>query len=162
MYKPRRVVVLGDFQSEGRRRLDQIKDGLTQLRYYPVLVDEVEDIPHFDLGQKLVALGSSSRFVVMDDSSRSGHLAEFSQIVHEGWYVIVLRLKGSHSSYMTRGVAGRLQTMLEFEYEPDDLPWILAKAVGEIESRIGTRSTELSNIFPWNLKESEPQAPDVP
>jgi hypothetical protein len=148
-YKPRRVLVLGDFSEEGRRRLAGIKALMTEFGYSPIFVDEVPDIPHFDLLQKLVAIGSSSRFVVMDDSSRSGHLAEFDEVVHQRWHAIILRLEGSHSSYMTRGVASSLQTMLEYEYDANSLATVLAAAMEEVESRISAREASLRATFPW-------------
>lgn len=160
-YKPHRVLVLGDFQPEGRRRLDEIKANLAKLGYYPIFVDEVPDIPHHDLIQKVVAIGSSSRFIVVDDSSRSGHLTEFDEVVTHRWHAIVLRLKGSTSSFMTRGVASSLQTMVEREYDFNSLPSVLTKAVTEVEARIDDRAAKLRALFPWRPSEDSPSDPDT-
>jgi hypothetical protein len=148
-YKPKQVLVLGDFQPEGRQRLNEIRNHLVQAGYLPAFVDEVPDIPHFDLMQKLVALASSSRFVVMDDSSKSGHLAEFPLVVQNRWYAVVLRLRGSRSSFMTHGVAATTNTMVEYEYDAASLPSIIADAVAEIETRIDYRERRLNAELPW-------------
>ena len=148
-YKPTQVLVLGDFQPEGRQRLNDIKSRLSELGYSPIFVDEVDDIPHFDLTQKLVAIASSSRFVVMDDSSRSGHLAEFPTLVQNRWYAIMLRLKGSRSSFMTRGVAASTNTMVEYEYDAATLSERLTRATQKLESLIDDREQQLKAEFPW-------------
>lgn len=152
IYKPKRVLVLGDFGREGRQRLADIKAALADMGYSPLTVDEVPDVAHFDLLQKLVAIASSSRFVVMDDSSRSGHLTEFDEVAHGRWHTIILRLKGSHSSFMTRGIASSLKTMVEAEYEASSLPAVLADAVKQLETRIDEREAALRATLPWSVE----------
>lgn len=153
-YKPKQVLVLGDFSPEGRQRLNDIKAHLTTLGYLPIFVDEVPDVPHFDLMQKLVAVASSCKFIVMDDSSRSGHLSEFPLVAQNRWYAAILRLSGSRSTFMTRGVAETTQTMVEYEYDASSLSSVLATAAAELEKRIDAQEERLRLTFPWRVEDS--------
>ncbi|MBI2999183.1 MAG: hypothetical protein HYY46_12185 [Deltaproteobacteria bacterium] len=97
-YKEKTVLVLGDYGNEGRKRLEEIKGALVQLGYAPLLLDEIPDDLHYDLQQKAVAVGSVARFVVIDDSSKSGHLVEYSHGQINRWILIILRLDSSDGS----------------------------------------------------------------
>jgi hypothetical protein len=153
-YKPKQVLVLGDFSPEGRRRLNDIKAHLTALGYSPIFVDELPDVPHFDLMQKLVAVASSCKFIIMDDSSKSGHLSEFPLVAQNRWYAAILRLSGSRSTFMTRGVAETTQTMVEYEYDASSLSSVLATATAELEKRIDAQEERLRLTFPWRGENS--------
>lgn len=76
-HKDKTVVVLGDYSPEGLTRLTVIAAQLDSLGYKPILIKDVPDHPYQDISQKVVAIGAIARFVVVDDSSRSGHLMEF-------------------------------------------------------------------------------------
>jgi hypothetical protein len=104
VFKQRTVLILGDYSPEGRKRLAAIGESIAHLGYSPIFLDDVPDDFHYDLQQKAVAVASVSRLVIIDDSSKSGHLVEFKDVQYNRWVTILLRLEGSESSFMTHGV----------------------------------------------------------
>ncbi len=153
-FKEKSVLVLGDYDLDGKQRLDSIAGALRELGYSPVLASEIPENPDLDLLQKITVIGGVSRFVVIDDSSRSGHLTEFPQILQNRWFGIVLRMTGSHSSYMTRGLAMSTTMITERSYTKENLPTVLADAVAWVEPRITERRSGLAAELPWRLKPS--------
>jgi hypothetical protein len=93
-FKKRTVLLLGDYDSEGLLRLSEIAALLQGLNYEPLLIKDVPDIPTYSLPQKLVAIGAVARFVVIDDSSKSGHLTEVEICKNNDWVTILLRAGG--------------------------------------------------------------------
>jgi hypothetical protein len=91
-FKERHVLVLGDYSPAGRGRLEAIRNVLADARYVPILLDELSDYPPMSLQQKAVTYGSVARFVVIDDSSKSGHLVEAVYVSNNDWIAVVLRL----------------------------------------------------------------------
>ena len=99
-------------------RLSHISSTLRQLGYEPLLVKDVPDIPAYDIPQKVVAVGTIARFVVIDDSSKSGHLAEVEICRRNDWVTILLRAGGRGGSWMTAGASHLSSVVLEKDYTP--------------------------------------------
>lgn len=148
-FKEKTVLLLGDYSSDGRVRLEEIKAGLMELGYAPIILDEVPDHLDYDLAQKAVAVGSVARFVVFDDSSKSGHLAETDLAQINRWIVIVLRLERSAGSFMTRGMSHTSRVILEKTYTSLNLREVLTESAQWAEQRIAELRKGRAGVYPW-------------
>ena len=102
-FKKRSVLVLGDFK-HGRDRLEAIREALGRRGYAVVLLDEIPEQPHYDLQQKFQAVASVYRFLVFEDSTPSGHIAEMQLAENLRLIRIILRERGKQSSFMMQGM----------------------------------------------------------
>jgi len=134
-YRKKVVLILGSYSSDGRARLTEIKAGLTDLNYDPLLVEDIEDLPGQTLQQKVVMLGSLARFVVLDDTEPSGHLTELRLCQENGWLTAVLRPRGRPSSAMSANPGLLSSVILEVNFDPKDLHLELAKVALWAERR---------------------------
>ena len=148
-FKEKMVLVLGDYGDDGIKRLEEIKKILVDLGYDPISLNEIPDDLHYDLQQKAVAVGSVARFVVMDDSSKSGHLVELPYAQSNRWCLIILRLKGSDGSFMTRGASATSKIILEKSYSSGNLPEVMNESVKWAEERIKEVRETMKVDYPW-------------
>ncbi len=150
-FKSRLVLVLGDYSFDGLRRLETIQAVLEELGYNAVLLKEV-DVPGefgYDLQQKAVAVGSVARFVVIDDSAPSGHYVELVLAQQNRWISAVLRLAGSTSSFMTRGVSLSSTVMREYSYDEASVRDVVRQAAAWAEERVKELGRSLASLYPW-------------
>ena len=134
-FKRRRVLVLGDF-GEGRERLTAMKDALTALGYDALTMDEIPDILDLNLSQKALLYSGLSRFVVVDDSSKSGHLVEMSKLEESQAVTVVLRLEGSAGTMMTKGMSSYSNVVYERPYTADSLAGVMREACSWAEGKL--------------------------
>jgi hypothetical protein len=148
--KDRYVLLLGDFSASGRTRLESIRGEVSGAGYVPILLDELPELPHYDLMNKASIMSLACRFVVMDDSSAAGHLAEVPIVLANRSPLIVLRAEGTASSFVSHGIAagsgGRVQ---ELTYSPDSLSECLRLGIENTESWILEYGKALSSVYPW-------------
>jgi hypothetical protein len=120
-YREKAVLVLGSYSDSGSARLEEIRHHLRGLGYDAVLLRDMPDQAAQIREQKLVTYGSLVRFVVMDDSERSGHLAELPICRNNGWITILLHAGGRASSAMSEHASILSNVMLEVNYVREDL-----------------------------------------
>jgi hypothetical protein len=149
IFKERMVLVLGAYEESGLERLGVIRRTLESLGYSPVLLKDVEDYPEYDLEQKLVAIGSVARFVVIDDSEPSGHLAEFVRVRDNRWITALLRVEGVASSFVTAGASIDTNVIREFHFGEE----AVREAAEWAEQAVEERADQLQRVYPWR----EPQ-----
>lgn len=152
-FKQQHVLLLGDFSEAGRQRLNSFKHILADLGYIPVLVDEVPDDLHYNLTQKATAIASVARFIVIDDSSKAGHLVELPHVQSNNWTTIVLRLHGSETTFLSRGVSSYSKVILEKTYTLSDLDQTLRESVEWAEKTIAELGRASQEIYPWRKNE---------
>lgn len=153
------VLVLGDFADEGRKRLCEIKRVLRVAGYEPFQADDIEDIPRQDIRTKILTLATVCRFVVMDDSSRGGHIAELPIVEQAKTPLVMLRLSGSFSSMMTKGYSGT--TAYEADYTVETLPVRLAAGIDAAEAMIKQMETTNNAAYrSWRNRPNDPAAAD--
>jgi hypothetical protein len=156
------ALVLGDFSEVGRRRLEAIRLALRREGYLPVLADEIEDIPQQTIREKVLTLASVCRFVVVDDSSRSGHLTEMAMVEQVNTPTIVLRLKGSFSSSMTLGIEGPTSNMKLYQYDEEILIETLKEGITWVEELIERKERYFNQEYrSWRTSGNKPSA-DLP
>jgi hypothetical protein len=148
-FKSKTVLVLGDYAEAGADRLNTIREALVHLGYQPVLVKDVPEQPHSDLQQKLVAIASIARFIVVDDSSASGHLVEFPLVQANRWVTLVLRLKGADGTFMTRGASVASNVIRESIYTADTLHSQLLDGVQWAEAKLKDLEHGFQTSYPW-------------
>lgn len=148
-YKEKTVLVLGDFEPAGKVRLRAIAEALSSLGYEPLLLDEIPDNPYQDLSQKVTAIGTIARFIMIDDTSRSGHLAEVPICRSNYWVTILLRAREMGSSWTTAGLSSTSNVILEKSYDPTVPLPAITEAVTWAEEKLKEIRTELSRTYPW-------------
>jgi hypothetical protein len=148
-FKKGHVLILGDFSEPGTERIERIKMLLGLWGYYGFTLQDVRELPEYDLRQKLKAVAPVCRFVVVDDSSRAGQAAELPIIEMLRVTAIVLRLCGSQSTFVTRGLSVTSNVILEVDYELTDMEQVLNKAIRWAESKIGELQDRFSRTYPW-------------
>jgi len=146
--KGRQVLVCGDYVS-GRDRLDQIMAMLRDAEYEPIRLDQIPDYPHQDLRQKFRAMAPHVRFLIIDDSSAAGQIAEVVMAEAGRWITLVLRLQGSQSSYMTAGGTATSTVFREMEYSEKDVESVLRAGLAWAEERLVSLGEERLSTFPW-------------
>jgi len=152
-FKQKHVLILGDFSETGRQRLNNIKQILVDLGYVPILLDEVPDDLNYNLSQKATAVGAVARFIVIDDSSKAGHLVEFPHVQSNNWTTIVLRLDGSEGTFMTKGASSYSKVIVEKTYIYSNLDQVLRDSVDWAEKTIIELKKESQDIYPWRKNE---------
>ena len=151
--KQRTILVLGDYSSDGRLRIEKIRQSLKVLNYDTMLVEELPDQPHLDLPQKVALLAGLSRFIVVDDSSKSGHLAEIEICKKGGWVTVLLRSTDSHGSYMSSGASATSNVILERTYSPDGIDTAVKEIAHWAEAKLKELGATYDKIYPWRHRE---------
>jgi hypothetical protein len=146
--KPRQVLVCGDYTS-GQERLEQIKSTLHDAEYEPIRLDEIPDYPHHDLRQKFEAMAPHVRFIVIDDSSAAGQMVEVALAESGRWLTLVMRMRGTRSSYMTVGGSATSTVLREMEYAEEELAAVLRDGIAWAEARLAALGEERPSTFPW-------------
>lgn len=146
------VLVLGDYNGEGMVRLEAICKALLSQGYDPVLVKDLPDQLAQSLDQKVSTVGHIARFVVVDDSTKSGHLYEIRLCQDNEWVTVLLRKNGRSSSAMTRGVSVRSNVMREQGYEEGAIEEAVASAVEWAEAKFKELSRDGTNDYPWRAQ----------
>ena len=134
-FKERTVLLLGDYDGGGLERLNKMADALTSRGYDPIMIKDLPDQPVQDLSQKVATVGSLARFVIVDDSTKSGHLVEVQLCRLHNWITVLLRKGGKGASWMTAGASITSNVILEQEYDETNLVESLAKAAQWAEER---------------------------
>jgi hypothetical protein len=157
-HKDKTVLVLGDYSPEGLARLNAIITELDSLGYKSILIRDVPDHPYQDMSQKVVAIGAIARFVVVDDSSRSGHLMEIPLCKQNNWVTIIMRLDGVGGSWMTAGASAFSNVILELPYSLTGVRDVLAEGARWAEEKLESLKQNLSSIYPWRQTEKDQNA----
>ncbi len=153
-FKEKTVLLLGDYDQEGLMRLGHIRDALVELGYEPILIKDIPDHPHHNLPQKVVAIGSISRFVVVDDSSKSGHLVEWPLCKQNDWVTVLLRAGGRGGTWMTAGASHSSKVVLEQSYDPTSPALAVQEAATWAEDKLNELERKFENTYPWRQADS--------
>lgn len=150
-FQQKTVLVLGAYDKEGKKRLSRICEGLSSKGYEPLLIEDVPDFEYCDLGQKVAAVGSICRFVIIDDSTPSEHLAELEICRNHRWVTVVLR-EGDPASWMTAGVSIASNVILEVKYDSNEPQPALDEGPAWAEDRLKELKGKLNEIYPWRME----------
>lgn len=150
-FREKTVLVLGAYDEDGRARLGGLAGVLKDLGYDPVIIDDIPDFEHYDLSQKVSAIGALSRFVVIEDSHPSGHLVELEICRQHRWVTLLMRTPGDRSSWMTAGASLSSNVVLEHEYDPSNPKPVMTECATWAENRLSELGKELNNLYPWRI-----------
>ncbi|MEO6588939.1 MAG: hypothetical protein ABIP06_06395 [Pyrinomonadaceae bacterium] len=120
-----------------------------------MLIKDIPDHPHQDIIQKVIAVAAVSRFIVVDDSSRSGHLTEIEKCKQNNWVTILLRVDGKGGTWMTAGASAYSSVILEKPYSLEHPKRDITEATRWAEEKIKTLEKKLSDIYPWRRTNKE-------
>ena len=151
-FKNKSVLVLGDYEADGIGRLLAISKVLTEHGYEPILVKDIPDHPHHDITQKVVAIGAICRFVLVDDSSKSGHLLEVQLCKQNSWVTVLLRAGGVGGSWMTAGASHASNVIFELPYDPSSPQQAINIAVKWAEEKLHEIQRKFESTYPWRAK----------
>jgi len=151
-YKKKTVLVLGDYGNDGLKRLETICGVLDEIGYKPLQVKDIPDNVYQDLSQKVVAIGSIVRFVIVDDSSKSGHLMEIDLCKQNNWVTILLRAGDGNSSWMSAGVSQYSKVIIEKFYDINNPKSAITEAVVWAEERLNELKDRFGDIYPWRIQ----------
>ena len=152
-HKEKTVLVLGDYSREGLARIETIVTTLESFGYKPILIKDIPDNLYQDISQKVVAIGAIARFVVVDDSSKSGHLAEIPLCRQNNWITIIMRLNGVGGSWMTSGASTFSNVILELPYSETSVRDAMLEGTNWAEEQLESLKQNLSAIYPWRHTE---------
>lgn len=152
-FKERTVLLLGDYDGGGLERLNKMAEVLSLREYDPIMIKDFPDQPVQDLSQKVATIGSLARFVIVDDSTKSGHLVEVQLCRQHNWITVLLRHGGKGASWMTAGASITSNVILEQEYNETNLAESLAKAVQWAEGKVSQLQRRFDGIFPWRMRD---------
>ncbi len=147
--KEKNVLVLGSYDSEGEIRINSICAALQDQGYIPILIKDIPDFEHYDIPQKVTVIGELSRFIVVDDSTPSGHLVEVEICKSNRWVTIILRADGKQASFMTVGASNTSNVILEKEYKSISPIDDIKDATQWAEAKLIELEKELNDQYPW-------------
>ena len=151
-FKDKTVLLLGDYDEAGLKRLASISAVLSSLDYEPLMIRDVPDHPHHDLPQKVVAIAAIARFVVVDDSSQSGHLLEVQLCKQNSWVTVLLRAGGKGGSWMTAGAAHASNVIRELAYDPASPDAAITEAASWAEAKLMELERKFEGTYPWRAR----------
>lgn len=151
-FKERTVLLLGDYSAEGMERLHELAAAVASLGYDPILVKDIPDIQQQDLAQKVAMIGGLARFVIVDDTSKSGHLVEVQLCRTYSWITILLRAGGNGASWMTAGAEFTSNVILELPYDCSVPVVAIEKCANWAEAKIVELGRKYDSIFPWRTQ----------
>ena len=147
-FRQRRVLLLGDFGA-GRDRLMAIAAAVERLGYLPLCADDIPDVREHDLRQKILLLALSCRFIVIEDSTPAGQLTELPLVEMSRAVAIVLRRRGSRSSWMTDQLSQTSSVIREENYDESTLDDAMAQGAAWAEAQLERLGRSLDETFPW-------------
>ncbi len=153
--KNKTILVLGKYDGAGRLRLETIKRTVANLGYTPFLLDEVPDNMYQDLDQKVTTLGNMSRFIVIDDTAQSGHIAELKICETNKWVTAILRKNGRSSSAMTASPTIFSTVMEAFAYDPDNISPSVENSVRWAENKLTELKRTFDSTYPWRTTNNQ-------
>jgi hypothetical protein len=151
-FKEKTILLLGDYDDSGTKRLRSLAAALSERGYDPILIMDVPDILERDLPQKVSTIGSLARFVIVDDSTKSGHLVEVQLCRTHNWITVLFRKDGKGASWMTAGASITSNVILEQTYNEGAHYEAIDKAVQWAEAKILELQRKYDSLFPWRMR----------
>jgi hypothetical protein len=151
-FKERTVLLLGDYDDAGLQRLARISEVVVAHGYEAILIKDIPDQPVQDLPQKVATIGSLARFVIVDDSSKSGHLMEVQLCKQNNWITILLRQNGEGGSWMTAGASILSNVIFEQSYNEEDYSVAVSTVIKWAEQKITELQRQFDGLYPWRMR----------
>jgi hypothetical protein len=141
------LTVFGKDSGDGLIRLRQIAARLEESGYDPVLLKDIPDVASQSLEEKAVFWAVVSRFVIVEDSTPTGHLIELRDLTVNRIVTVVLRERGKASTFMVKGIEEDFRFVKELEYDAKSLKDAVRKANTWAEATIQRRTSRFNNEY---------------
>lgn len=147
--KKKTVLILGpDVKLIDRMRT--IKRTVDSLGYAGVLVKDVNDIEHQSVEEKVIMLGSLSRFIIFENSESSGHIDELKIASANRFVSVIVQERGKGATWMQADYPIDYAFMRSFEYENEsEIRAAVTLAVDWAERKVAERTTLFNRLYPW-------------
>lgn len=144
------VLVLGKDSGEGLKRLNVISELLGNKGFEPVLLKQMDDIRGQSLEEKLLSVALLSRFVVVDDSEPSGHIAELVLLTRSRVLTAILRLGGHGGTFMQADYDVDFGHFVRsFTYQINSLDGCIDEVVNWADQVALDRAAAYQRLYPW-------------
>ncbi len=149
LFKKKFVLVLGQDTTEfGRLRC--IQSHLGKLNYEGIVLKDLSDVRLQCLEEKVNMLGSLCRFVVCENTTPSGHIAELSICARNRFVTAVVQQSGRGATRMQADYPLDYAFMSMFEYsDMAGIPECVDRAVEWANKKVVERADYLDSIYQW-------------
>jgi len=146
VFKEKFVLVLGQDTSEVGRLRD-IQSALTRHEYTGIIMKDIADSEAQCLEEKVNMIGSLSRFVICENSTPSGHIAELQICTRNRFVTAILQEKGRVATWMQADYGLDFAFVRTLEYASlADLNHCVDQAVGWANKKILERREYLDEV----------------
>lgn len=146
------VLILGKDSGEELKLLRKIETYIKRLKFMPQLVKDVPDIPEMSNEEKMSAIASACKFVLMENSYPAGQIAEAKILSTNRIVTGMLRQEGKGSTWMIADYEFDFKFMKEFVYTLDTLKDAVSDACDWATEHVEIRRQQLNEMYPWRKK----------
>jgi len=147
------VLVLGKDTGAALARLKTISTRLQELGYHTYIIKEQPDRIGESVIQKVLRFALSSKFVVIENSSASGHLYEMAHVAKSAECVTAfLQEDGKGATWMFEDAYGKHQHWRKFGYNRSGLRTAVGSAARWAERFVRDYGTYQKSVLPWLKK----------
>ncbi len=144
------VLVLGKDSGAGLKRLKIISAKLEESGYTPVLLKEIGELSSQSNEEKMLCVALLSRFVVIDDTEPSGHIAELTLLSRNRIVSAILRRTGHGGTYMQIDYDVDFSGfMRSWNYGERNLQEIVKEVVKWANETVDARAKKFKKLYPW-------------
>lgn len=154
--KEQTVLILGKDTLPEIQILRHIQKIVGRHRYKPVLVKDFEDIDSMSIEQKVIAFAQASRFAIIENTFPAGQIDECRLCAMNRIVTVMLRQKGTGSSFLVSDYDVDFPFMKEFVYTPHghktNLTKVIPRALEWAEAMLKRRASFYRRKYPWRKK----------
>lgn len=157
--KHRGILILGKYSKEGFKRMKLIESCVNTWGYEGIILSEYGDFLGETLEEKVNLLGALSRFIICENSFKSGHIDELKICAMNKFITCILHEKGKFATKMQEDYDKLYPFIKLFEYSMKNrnenyLPYVLKKAVSWARTHRIRRYFDLYKKYPWIKKQN--------
>jgi len=143
-----KVLLLGKDTDEGLERLKVFENILKESNYEPIIIKEQPDKAEESIIQKVIRYASISKFVIIENTTPSGHLYEFPHIVEMEYTTVVLQEEGKGATWMFEGSYEKHNYIKKFTYNFSTLENTMKEAISWAEEYVEKyKKYQKENLF---------------
>ena len=147
--KRKLVLLLGSDTGDGLRRLDSMREAIEAHGYHCQLIRDLPEHVEMGLIGKVLFCALSARFVVVENSTPSGHLYELPFVRMAESVIAILQREGHGATWMTEDMIAKHPLLARFKYSDESLSIMVAEAIQWAEGRIAENIKANRGAWPW-------------
>jgi len=149
MAKKKLVLLLGKDTGQGLDRLQAIRKFVEAHGYQCQLIKEMPEHSEMGLIGKVLFSALSSRFVIIENSTASGHLYEIPFVRMAECVIAIMQREGEGATWMTEDMISKHPLLKKFQYTDDSLSSSVDEAIYWAEQRIAENIKANRGSWPW-------------